>query len=153
MCLGAGVCCYVEITSFGSKEFGSVEVGPDGRVTVLTGTTPNGQGHETAFAQIASSVLGMPMDRISVIHSDTGRVPRGAGTWGSRSLQVGGSAVLERAREVAAKASRVAASLLEVDDADVAAGDGRFSIKGAPDRSVSWSDVAALSDSAVGTAA
>ena len=143
VCLGVGVCCYVEITSFGSKEFGSVEVEPDGRVTVLTGTTPNGQGHETAFAQIASSVLGMPMDRISVIHSDTGRVPRGAGTWGSRSLQAGGSAVLERAHDVAAKASRVAASLLEVDDADIVAGDGRFWIRGAPDRSVSWSDVAA----------
>jgi carbon-monoxide dehydrogenase large subunit len=143
VCLGVGVCCYVEITSFGSKEFGSVEVNSDGGVTVLTGTTPNGQGHETAFAQIASSVLGVPMERIRVVHSDTGLVPRGAGTWGSRSLQAGGSAVLERAREVAAKASTVAAHLLEVDEVDVVAEDGRFSVKGAPDRSVSWLDVVA----------
>ena len=90
-------CTYVEITSFSSKEFGSVEVDPDGGVTVLTGVTPHGQGHETAFAQIAAAVLGVPFDAVRVVHSDTGVVPRGQGTWGSRSLQAGGSAVVEQA--------------------------------------------------------
>ena len=144
--LGIGVCTYVEITSFASKEFASVEVHPDGGVTVLSGTTSNGQGHETAFAQITAAVLGVPMEAIRVVHSDTGVVPRGAGTWGSRSLQAGGSAVLEQSRAVADKAARIAAFLLETDVADVDAADGRFSVTGAPDRSVSWAEVAAAAD-------
>ena len=144
--LGIGVCTYVEITSFSSKEFGSVEVHPDGGVTVLTGVTPNGQGHETAFAQITASVLGVPMEEVRVVHSDTGKVPRGAGTWGSRSLQAGGSAVFEQSRAVAEKAAKIAAALLETDVADVSAADGRFSVTGAPDRSVSWAEVAAAAN-------
>ena len=143
LCLGIGVCCYVEITSFSSKEFASVEVDSDGIVTVLTGTTPNGQGHETAFAQIASSVLGAPIDAIRVVHSDTGIVPRGAGTWGSRSLQAGGSAVFEQGAAVAEKAKTIAAHLLETDAADLVVGGGRFSVAGAPDRSLSLAEVAA----------
>ncbi len=143
LCLGVGVSCYVEITSFSSKEFASVEAHEDGTVTVLAGTTPNGQGHETAFAQITSSVLGAPMDAITVVHSDTGLVPRGDGTWGSRSLQAGGSAVLEQGLAVADKAKAIAAHLLEVDEADVVIGAEGFSVSGAPDRSVSLADVAA----------
>jgi carbon-monoxide dehydrogenase large subunit len=142
VCLGIGVCCYVEITSFGSKEFGSVEVREDGTVVVLSGTTPNGQGHETAFAQIVSAALGLPIEAIEVVHSDTGRVPRGAGTWGSRSLQAGGSAVFEHAGVVAEKARKIAAQLLETDVADLIAADGQFSVAGAPDRSVSWGELA-----------
>jgi aerobic carbon-monoxide dehydrogenase large subunit len=145
LCLGIGVSCYVEITSFSSKEFASVEVHEDGSVTVLAGTTPNGQGHETAFAQIASSVLGAPMDTIRVVHSDTGLVPRGDGTWGSRSLQAGGSAVLEQGLAVADKAKTIAAHLLEVDTADVVVGAEGFSVSGAPDRSVSLTDIATAS--------
>src|SRR5207342_3670885 len=117
--LGIGICSYVEITSFSSKEFGSVEVHPDGTVTVLAGTSSHGQGHETAFAQIVSAVLGVPFESVKVIHSDTGIVPRGAGTWGSRSLQAGGSAVFERAEAVAQKAREIAAHLLETDVADL----------------------------------
>ncbi len=143
VCLGIGVCTYVEMTSFASKEFASVDVGSDGSVTVLTGTTPNGQGHETAFAQIVSGVLQVPMEAVRVVHSDTGLVPRGAGTWGSRSLQVGGSAIVERAGEVAQIAVKLAASLLEVDAGDVIAQGGAFGVRGAPDRSVSWKQVAA----------
>ncbi len=79
LALGIGICSYVEITSFSSKEFGSVEVRPDGAVIVMAGTSSHGQGHETAFAQIVSAVLGVPMERITVIHSDTGVVPRGPG--------------------------------------------------------------------------
>ena len=146
LALGIGLCTYVEITSFSSKEFGSVEVNDDGSVTVLTGTSPHGQGHETAFAQIVSSVLGVPMEAVTVVHSDTGTVPRGAGTWGSRSLQAGGSAVFERATAVADKARSIAAHLLEVDVGDVeSTDDGRLGVAGAPDRSVSWAEVAIAS--------
>jgi aerobic carbon-monoxide dehydrogenase large subunit len=143
VCLGIGVSTYVEMTSFASKEFASVEVDSDGSVTVLTGTTPNGQGHETAFAQIVSGVLQVPMEAVHVVHSDTGVVPRGAGTWGSRSLQVGGSAIVERAGEVAQIAVKLAASLLEVDAGDVVAEGGAFRVRGAPVRSMSWKQVAA----------
>ena len=82
---------YVEVTGFG-KEFGSVEVHEDGSATIRTGTSPHGQGHETAFAQLASGVLRIPFDKITVLHSDTSLLPRGDGTMGSRSLQLGGSA-------------------------------------------------------------
>ena len=141
--LGVGVCTYVEITSFSSKEFGSVEVHDDGTVTVLAGTSSHGQGHETAFAQIVSAVLGTPFESVRVIHSDTGVVPRGAGTWGSRSLQAGGSAIFEQATLVAEKARAIAAHLLEADVADLTAfSDCRIGVAGAPDRSVGWSDIA-----------
>lgn len=141
--LGVGVSTYVEITAFASKEFGSVEVAKDGSVTVLTGVSPQGQGHETAMAQIASAVLGVPLDQVRVVHSDTGAVPKGAGTWGSRSLQVGGSAVAEQAQAVAAKARTLAAHLLEVDQADLTdVVDGPIAVKGAPDRGLTWAELA-----------
>ena len=141
--LGIGVCTYVEITAFASKEFGSVEVHADGTVTVVTGVSPQGQGHETAMAQIASAILGVPFESVRVVHSDTGLVTRGAGTWGSRSLQVGGSAVVERAEAVVEQARTLAAHLLEVDETDLVAVDGGFSPAGAPDRRLSWSELAA----------
>ncbi|MEO8476750.1 MAG: xanthine dehydrogenase family protein molybdopterin-binding subunit [Actinomycetota bacterium] len=141
--LGVGLCTYVEITSFASKEFASVEVRSDGGVTVLTGVTPNGQGHETAFAQMTSAMLGVPFDRVHVVHSDTGQVPRGQGTWGSRSLQAGGSAVVEQAAKVGEKAAELAAHLLETDRADIGPPqDGRFSVRGAPARSITWAELA-----------
>ena len=97
------------------KEFASVEAHADGTVTVVTGTSPHGQGHETAFAQLASGVLGVPLGSVRVVHSDTGLVKRGAGTWGSRSLQAGGSSVFERSNEVLERARALAAHLLEAD--------------------------------------
>jgi aerobic carbon-monoxide dehydrogenase large subunit len=141
--LGIGLSCYVEITAFSEKEFGAVEVHPDGTVTVMTGLSPHGQGHETSLAQIASSVLGVAFEDVRVIHSDTGVVPRGSGTYGSRSLQLGGSAVLERSHEIVGKARGIAAHLLETDPADVElTSDGRVGVTGAPDRSLSWADLA-----------
>lgn len=145
MALGIGVSAYVEITSFMSKEFSDVEVHEDGTVTVQTGTSPHGQGHETAFAQIASEVLGVAFDDVRVVHSDTGVVRRGGGTWGSRSLQAGGSSVLERSQEVLGLGFSLAAPLLEVDEADLEVGSGEIHVKGAPERSVSWADLAAAS--------
>ena len=146
VCLGIGVATYVEITAFGGREFAAVEVGADGLATVSVGTTPAGQGHETAFAQLASASLGIPFEDVTVVHSDTGLVARGEGSWGSRSLQIGGSSVLEQAEAVVEKGREVAAAMLEVDAADVERVEGGFSVLGAPDRNVRWSEVAGASD-------
>ncbi|MGZ8580253.1 MAG: xanthine dehydrogenase family protein molybdopterin-binding subunit [Actinomycetota bacterium] len=149
LALGIGVSTYVEITSFSSKEFASVEAHADGTVTVVTGTSPHGQGHETAFAQLASGVLGVPFEAIRVVHSDTGLVKRGAGTWGSRSLQAGGSSVFERSGEVLEQARALAAHLLEADASDVEqAIGGGFAVRGAPDRTLTLAELAAASHDA-----
>lgn len=141
--LGIGVSTYVEITSFSSKEFASVEVDGDGGVTVVTGTSPHGQGHETAFAQLTSAVLGVPIGSVRVVHSDTALVKRGAGTWGSRSLQAGGSSVYERSGEVLAKARSLAAHLLEADEADLERRGGGFAVRGVPGRAIGLGELAA----------
>ncbi len=147
--LGVGVASYVEVTSFRSREYAGVTVHDDGRVTVRTGTSPHGQGHETTFAQIAAGVMGVSFESVRVVHSDTGLVPRGGGTWGSRSLQAGGSSVFERATEVVSEARRRAAGLLEVDDADIELEDGAFRVRGAPDRAVTWQEVVAAAPDGV----
>ncbi len=146
VCLGIGVAMYVEITAFGGREFAAVEIDPEARVTVAVGTTPAGHGHETAFAQLASATLGVPFENVTVVHSDTGLVARGEGTWGSRSLQIGGSSVYEQAEAVVETGRRTAAALLEVDEEDVERVEGGFAVVGAPDRSVTWSEVVAASD-------
>jgi carbon-monoxide dehydrogenase large subunit len=146
LCLGIGVSTYVEVTAFSGREFAAVEVGGDGRATAFVGTSSHGQGHETAFAQIVSASLGIPFADVSVVHSDTRLVARGEGTWGSRSLQIGGSSVFERSEAVVAEGREVAAALLEVDASDVERVEGGFAIVGAPDRSVAWGEVAGASD-------
>jgi carbon-monoxide dehydrogenase large subunit len=123
--LGIGVSVFVEITTGGAfAEDATVEVHPDGAVTVLTGTSPHGQGHATAWAMLASEQLGIPVEMITVKHGDTDLVPRGAGTMGSRSLQTGGVAVHQAAVELVELAKRRAADVLEagVDDLEVAEG-------------------------------
>jgi carbon-monoxide dehydrogenase large subunit len=143
--LGIGVSTYVEITSFSSREFARVDVEDDGGVTVYVGTSSHGQGHETAFAQLAAGTLGVPFERVRVVHSDTALVERGEGTWGSRSLQAGGSSVAVRAGELADLARALAADLLEVDEGDLEGpADGAFRVAGAPDRTVGWAELAAV---------
>lgn len=143
--LGIGVSTYVEMSGY-AREFGAVEVHADGTVTVVTGTSPQGQGHETAFAQIASGVLGIAMEEVRVVHSDTGVVPSGQGTYGSRSLQIGGSAVWQAAQGVLEKARRLAAHLLEVREAEVALrADGRIGPTGSTDAALTWAELAAAS--------
>ncbi len=139
--LGVGLATYVEVTGFG-PEMGSVTVGPDGRVTVLTGTSPHGQGHETAFAQLVAATLGVELDEVRVVHSDTKLVPSGGGTMGSRSLQIGGSAVLQAGEEVLAKGRALAAHLLEarVEDVVVHPGQG-LGVAGAPATALSWAEL------------
>ncbi len=146
--LGIGLSCYAEISGVGS-EYGSVAVAPDGSVTVVTGSSPHGQGHETAFAQIAASVLGVDFARVRVVHSDTGTVPRGVGTFGSRSGQLGGSAVMGAGDAVLARARELAADLLEasVDDIVQLEG-GRFGVAGVPARALDWADLAGAGEEA-----
>ena len=144
--LGIGVSTYVEITAFSGKEFGGVEVHPDGSVTVLAGTSSHGQGHETAFAQLVSGLLGVPFSDVEVVHSDTGRVPKGDGTYASRSLQLAGSALWEQSTSVIERAKALAAHELEVAEDDIVFADGVFGVAGAPDRSMSWADVATVAN-------
>jgi aerobic carbon-monoxide dehydrogenase large subunit len=140
--LGIGVAVYAEITAWGS-EYGSVEVLPDGSARVRTGTSPQGQGHGTAFAQLVSGTLGIPLEAVDVVHSDTRLLPRGEGTMGSRSLQLGGSAIFLAAQEVLQKARRIAAHLLEASHEDVVVSDeGGLSIAGAPEKSLTWIELA-----------
>jgi carbon-monoxide dehydrogenase large subunit len=141
--LGVGVSTYVEITGFPTKEFAQVAVGADGSATVRVGTTSFGQGHETAFAQLVGGVFAIPHTDVRVIHSDTAEVERGQGSWGSRSLQAGGSVIAARAGEVRERARGFAAAALEVDVADVEGPvDGGFHVSGAPERAVQWSALA-----------
>lgn len=143
--LGIGVSSYVEVTApLGLHvEYGAVEVHEDGTATVAAGTSVHGQGHHTAFAMLASDVLGIPMDRIKFVNSDTASVPRGAGTMGSRSLQTAGSAVHVASTEVLARAQQIAAHVLEAAVADIVVGDGQLEVSGVPSRGVSWGDLAA----------
>jgi carbon-monoxide dehydrogenase large subunit len=141
--LGIGLATYVELTGLGA-EMGSCTVGEEGLVTVKTGTSPQGQGHETTWAQLVSWTLGVPMADVRIVHSDTGRVPRGMGTMGSRTLQVGGTAMINATREVLAKGRELAAHLLEasVDDVTVVPGRG-LGVAGDPSSVVSWAQLAA----------
>lgn len=142
--LGIGVAVYVEVTApGGGSEFGSVTVHDDGTATVSSGTSAHGQGHATAFSMLVSDALGIPMDKISYVQSDTAVVPRGGGTGGSRSLQLGGSAVSSAAVAVRDRARRHAASLLEaaVDDTELTDA-GTFGVTGVPDVTVTWAEVA-----------
>ncbi|WP_295699515.1 xanthine dehydrogenase family protein molybdopterin-binding subunit [Lapillicoccus sp.] len=140
--LGIGVSCYAEITGGGGGELGVVEVADDGTVTVRAGTSSHGQGHATSFSMIVADRFGIPMEQIRFEQSDTALVPRGSGTGGSRSLQLGGSAVVGAADDVLARARLLAATLLEASPADIELADGRFSVAGVPDVSVGWSEVA-----------
>lgn len=129
--LGIGVSVFVEITGGGAfAEDASVQVHPDGTVTVLTGTSPHGQGHATAWAMLAHSHLGIPIEKITVRHGDTDLIPRGGGTMGSRSLQTGGVAVYQAAGELVEVAKRRAADLLEADVDDLVVADGAVTVVG-----------------------
>ena len=144
---GIGIASYVEICGFGPWEHSTVRVAPDGKVTVLSGTSPHGQGHATSWAQIAADTLQVPIDDVEVIHGDTRIVPKGMGTFGSRSAPVGGAAVLETAEGVREGAIAIAAHLLEAAARDVRLEDGAFHVVGMRSRSLSWQDVAAAGHS------
>jgi carbon-monoxide dehydrogenase large subunit len=142
--LGIGVSAYVEVTAGGLfEEYGAVEVHEDGSATATVGTSAHGQGHETAFSMIVQELLGIPMERVTVVQSDTALVPRGTGTMGSRSLQIGGSAVYKAGEEVLAKARQLAAHLLEANVDDIVlTDDGRLGVAGVPARALAWGELA-----------
>ncbi len=142
--LGIGVASYVEITGMGDgegtppQENATVEVHPDGTATILTGTSPHGQGHATAWAMIASEELGIPVDKITLKWGDTDLIPEGGGTGGSRSLQQGGAAVQQAAQELLEVARLRAAAELEANAADLVFDKTRsaFNVAGDPEASV-----------------
>jgi carbon-monoxide dehydrogenase large subunit len=147
--LGIGLSSYVEITGPGGEaggpnENGTVEVHPDGTATVLTGTSPHGQGHQTVWAMLVSEELGIPIEKITVKWGDTDLVPKGGGTGGSRSLQLGGAAVQQASRELLDVARERAAATLEAAPSDLVfdVGASAFSVKGDPDVSVPLSSLA-----------
>ncbi|MEX1656592.1 molybdopterin cofactor-binding domain-containing protein [Streptomyces pseudovenezuelae] len=144
--LGIGVSTYTEMCGLapsrvlrdlryaaGGWEAASVRMLPTGKVEVVTGTSPHGQGHVTCWSQIAADVLGVPFEDVQVVHGDTRAAPQGMDTYGSRSLVVGGTAVHQAATKVVDKARKVAAHLLEASERDLEFTDGVFSVKGSPD--------------------
>ncbi len=157
--MGIGVTCYCEICGLGpSQVAGAVGFGgglwegaivrfyPTGKVNVFIGTSPHGQGEETTFAQIMSDELGVPVDDVEVIHGDTDNTPMGWGTYGSRTTVVSGAAVALSARKIKEKGRILAAHLLEAAEADVDYADGKFFVRGSPNRSKTIQDIALMAN-------
>ncbi len=153
--IGLGLSTYVEVTGAGPS-VGSVQMGkragnfesalvrahPSGKVTVYTGAHATGQGHETTFAQLVADRLGIAFEDIEVVHGDTAALPYGLGSYGSRTVQAGGSAVYLACERVIEKARKIAAHLLEAAEADVVFEDGQFFVRGVPGRAVTFREVA-----------
>jgi len=125
----------------GLFEAGEVRVHPTGSVTVFTGSHSHGQGHETTFAQVVAARLGIAVDAVEVVHGDTGRIPFGMGTYGSRSISVGGAAIMRALDKIETKAKKIAAHLMEASDADVEFANGEFTVKGT-DKKIPFGQVA-----------
>ena len=144
--LGIGISSYVEITAPDpdAGETAKIEVTDNGSATVYTGSSAHGQGHHTAWAMLVQDELGIPMDQVTVIHGDTDLIPVGVGTYGSRSLQLGGSAVHKAALEVKDEARHHAAEMFEAAEADVVLDTttGLWQVRGDPDTALSWAQVA-----------
>ena len=143
--LGIGVAAYVEITAGGgADEFGAVEVHDDGTATIYAGTQSHGQGHQTAYAMLVADQTGIPVGNITLVDGDTDRVRTGGGTGGSRSLQLGGSAVRGATEAMVAKAKQLAARLLEADEADIVVDTaaGTIGVAGVPAQALTWGELA-----------
>jgi len=140
--LGIGLASYVEICGFGPFESSTLRVEPSGDVTIYTGISPHGQGQETTFAQLAADHLGADFERVVVNHGDTLNTPQGNGTMGSRGLAVGGGALMISINKVQEKARQIAAHLLEASSDDIELGDGKYRVRGVPDRGSSLAEIA-----------
>ena len=138
---GLGHAVYIEQSGFPPDEFAELRFDPSGTLTLLMGTQSSGQGHQTAYAQLAAERLGLPLDKIRVLQGDTQAIGFGRGTGGSRSLPVGGAALAHAADKLIAKGKKIAAHMLEAAEADIAFDDGAFAIAGT-DRSVTLDAVA-----------
>lgn len=144
--LGLGLACYVEGTGVGPYEGGHVLVEPNGTVQVATGLGTQGQGHQTAFAQIVADELGVPLEQVKVVTGDTRRFPYAVGTFASRAAVMSGNAVHLAAKKVREKALQLASDALEADVEDLELADGRVQVKGSPDTSLPLSMLATLSN-------
>ncbi|MBA2390478.1 MAG: molybdopterin-dependent oxidoreductase [Geodermatophilaceae bacterium] len=153
--LGLGISTFTEMCGLapsrvlGSLSYGaggweqaSVRMLPTGMVEVVTGTSPHGQGHVTSWSQIVADQLGVPFESVGVVHGDTSSSHKGLDTYGSRSLVVGGIAVVKAAEKVVEKAKRIAAHLLEASEDDLEFKDGSFSVRGTPDSTMSIQEIA-----------
>ena len=143
--LGIGLSAYVEVTNgISEQEFGAVEITPAGEAIVRTGSLSQGQGHETTFAQIVAERLGLPIEKVKVTKGDTDIVPRGTGTYGSKSTQIGGVAAAQASEEVVEKGKRLAAAELEANPEDMILNveQGHFHVAGAPQPAISWGELA-----------
>ncbi|MEL6509949.1 MAG: xanthine dehydrogenase family protein molybdopterin-binding subunit [Pseudomonadota bacterium] len=150
---GLGVNCYIEACGIapsnlvgqlgaraGLYESATVRVNATGSISVMTGSHSHGQGHETAFPQVIAEMIGIDESQVEIVHGDTATSPMGMGTYGSRSLAVGGSAMVRAAEKVINKAKKIASHLLEASEADIELKDGQFTVTGT-DKSVAWGDV------------
>ncbi len=150
---GLGVNCYIEACGIapsnlvgqlgaraGLYESATVRVNATGGLVVMTGSHSHGQGHETSFAQVVAEMIGIDENMIEIVHGDTSKVPMGMGTYGSRSIAVGGSAMVRATEKIINKAKKIASHLLEASEADIELKDGAFSVAGT-DKSVAWGDV------------
>ena len=153
MLRGLGVNCYIEACGIapsnlvgqlgaraGLYESATVRVNATGGLVVMTGSHSHGQGHETAFPQVVADMIGIDAGMVEVIHGDTANAPMGMGTYGSRSIAVGGSALVRATEKIIAKAKRIAAHLMEASETDIELSGGKFSVAGT-DKSVAWGDV------------
>lgn len=140
--VGIGICSFVEPAGAFFWESATVRVDPGGGVSLLVGAAPHGQGHQTAFAQVVADELEVPIERVTVQYGDTALVPRGMGTFGSRSAAVAGSSALLASRRVKEMMRRVAAGLLEAPVEDIVVAEGRFHVAGVPGRGCSFAEVA-----------
>lgn len=150
---GLGVNCYIEACGIapsnlvgqlgaraGLYESATVRVNATGGLVVMTGSHSHGQGHETSFAQVVADMIGIDENMVEIVHGDTATAPMGMGTYGSRSLAVGGSAMVRATEKIIAKAKKIASHLLEASESDIELKDGAFSVAGT-DKSVAWGDV------------
>ncbi len=150
---GLGVNCYIEACGIapshlvgqlgaraGLYESATVRVNATGGLVVMTGSHSHGQGHETSFAQVVADMIGIGDDQVEIVHGDTANTPMGMGTYGSRSLAVGGSAMVRATEKIIAKAKKIAAHLMEASEGDIELKDGAFTVAGT-DKSVAWGDV------------
>ena len=133
----------MEVTGFGNEEHGRLRMDADGSITAEVGTSAQGQGHATTYSMIISDRLGVPLDRITVRHTDTGSLSQGGGTFGSRSLQLGGSALFEAARRLYEEALPLAADVLDADERDVALdrNTGRWQTGDDPPKQIAWAEL------------
>jgi carbon-monoxide dehydrogenase large subunit len=147
--MGVGVATTIEVSAQGS-EYGSVEIESDGSIIAKTGSSSHGQGHETSFAQVVADRLGVPFEKVRILHGDTETMPRGGGTGGSRSLVVGGSALSKASDAVIEKAVQVAAAMLEVSVEDLVFVRGGVHVSGAPEQRLELAEIAAAAKEGIG---